>query len=534
MTLDKTSTIQDIYRHLQQGQFVHAETKLLQLVQTQSAQLQAWYLLADVSLKLKKHEQALKAAQKAFELSPVQPQVRILLSHCFLLNGEFTQASNHAINLFNENPKLLAKDWFQLGICLYQVNQYKNALTCFKHAVELEPDNALYQYNLATSYRNNGDKKQAARHLNLAIKLDPINYDAQLSRSLLSKATEQKQNITTLKEALKNSNLSITGKIKLNFALAKEYEDLEQYNDNYQHLTSANQLRAEQSNYHVEKDVESLERIIEVFSNAIPDWRQKQKETSQDYSNVTPVFITGLPRTGSTLLEQIIQQHKTVGSAGELHHFGNCLSKEINVLKVQPKNKNEFIKCCAELDMREVGLRYLSELQPFIANNKLIIDKLPLNFLYTGLIQRALPLAKVIHMTRSPMATAYAIYKTYFEQAYPFSYRLVDIGHYYVAYRKLMAHWLEQNSHNLLFVNYEALVTNPESTCKPVFDFLGLGFDTDYIQLNNNRAVSATASSAQVRDGIYTSSVQSWKHYKEQLSEFKDILLKAGISPEQW
>ena len=516
------------------GKFTQAESDLIQLLRSHPDLLQGWYLLADVSLKLKNNVQALDSAKNALRLAPEQPQVIILFSRCMLLNGQFREASNYALKLFHTRPNLLAKDWFQLGLCLYQVNQYGKALSCFQQAVQLEPNNGLYQYNLATSYRNCGDKKQAAKHLELALSLEPNNYDAKLTRSLLFKARDNKQHLADLESAVEQPNLPISGKIKLHFALAKEYEDLNHPGHNFHHLTLGNRLRAQHSRYQVKQDVDSLQQIVKTFSSSNSSWQQTLEKHLPVKSNITPIFITGLPRTGSTLLEQILMQHQKVSSAGELHNFGNCLSKAVSTLGYTPKNKNDFIRRCAELDMNEVGQDYISELTPFTSDYKMVIDKLPMNFLYTGLIQQVIPQAKIIHITRCPMATAYAIYKTYFEQAYPYAYRLKDIAHYYVAYRKLMKHWLKQNRHHLLLVNYEDLVTNPETTLQSVFDFLGLAFNPEFMKLNKTKTVSATASSAQVRDGIYTSSVQNWRHYEEQLTEFKDVLLAADIDPYAW
>ncbi len=157
-----------------------------------------------------------------------------------------------------------------------------------------------------------------------------------------------------------------------------------------------------------------------------------------------------------------------------------------------------------------------------------------MNFLYTGLIQQALPNAKIIHLTRSPMAACYAIYKTNFGQAYPFSYNLDNLAKYYIAYRQLMTHWKQTNTNNFIEVNYEELVTSPEKVSKQVFNFLDMEWRNEYLQLNKNKQASATASSSQVRGEIYQSSVELWRHYQEELSPLSKQLEQAGINPETW
>ncbi|MCJ8295363.1 MAG: sulfotransferase [Colwellia sp.] len=157
-----------------------------------------------------------------------------------------------------------------------------------------------------------------------------------------------------------------------------------------------------------------------------------------------------------------------------------------------------------------------------------------MNFLYTGLIQRALPNAKIIHLTRSPMAACYAIYKTSFGQAYPFSYNLADLGKYYLAYRKLMTHWRQSNGNNFIEINYEQLVASPAKISKQAFDFIGLPWHEDYLLLANNKQASATASSSQVRGGIYQSSVELWRNYEKDLTPLRESLQLAGVNPDKW
>jgi len=524
------NTLDNIKKFIQQGEISKALIDCQQFCSNNPTNLQAWFILTDLYLRSKQSSSALNSILKAENLAPTQPQIRILKINCLALTGNTKEALVVAKKLINEQPLLLAKDWSSLGLHFHQLNSLSFAHQCFANAVKIEPNNSHYQFNYATSLRNTGDLEGSTQALNKVISLKPNDWDAYLARSLLKKVTQETNNIAELIALTNTEKTNKEAQSKLFFALAKEEEDCQQYKNSIKHLQQANEIRSQFTQYNIDNDIDTINDICANFSDFTD-----LKPTIKPKKSNQPIFIIGLPRTGTTLLERIISQHPDVLAAGELHDFSTCLTLAVNSSSSTPlKNKQDFIKQSANIDYQALGEAYLGSTKELVQQNPFFIDKMPLNFLYTGLIQRALPEAKIIHLTRSPMAACYAIYKTSFGQAYPFSYNLNDLAKYYIAYRKLMDHWLKINDDNIVEVSYESLVKSPQETSEKVFRFLSLPWQTKYLELKNNKQASATASSSQVRGKIYQSSVELWRNYTDELAPLRKKLLQAGIDPENW
>jgi len=492
--------------------------------------VQAWYILTDLYLRVKQVTQALNAVLKAENLAPDQPQIKILKIRCLLLNGHNARALCSADALLNTQPHLLAKDWLSLGMHFHQLNSLLSAHHCFENSVRLEPNNSQCQFNYATSLRNTGKLAEAEQAFNQVIALNPKDWDAYLARSLLKKVQLENNNIDAL-----NSMITIDknkeAQSKLFFAIAKEQEDCGNYDESFKKLKQANDLRHQFTQYDINKDIEILREITTTFNAKIAHRPPSNKTDKKKQA----IFIIGLPRTGTTLLERILSQPEDVLAAGELNDFASCLTQSVTANAKQAlTSTRDFIKQAATIDFAQLGQDYLKNTEELTKNSPMFIDKMPMNFLYTGLIQQALPNAKIIHLTRSPMAACYAIYKTSFGQAYPFSYNLNDLAKYYIAYRQLMTHWQQRNPNNFIEINYEKLVTSPAEVSKKAFDFVGLNWHEEYLQLENNKQASATASSSQVRAGIYQSSVELWRNYHNELAQLRQTLAQANINPDKW
>jgi hypothetical protein len=230
------------------------------------------------------------------------------------------------------------------------------------------------------------------------------------------------------------------------------------------------------------------------------------------------------------LVERILGSHSEVFAAGELNNFAENLTRQTIALGGErPANREKFIEAATAIDYAALGSAYVESTRPHTGHTSHFVDKLPLNFLYCGLILRALPNAKIVHVTRHPMDTCFAVYKTLFKQAYPYSYDLRELGQYYLAYRKLMSHWHKAASGKILNLSYEQLTSNFEDECKNLISFCGLDWEVGCLEFHDNAAPSMTASLAQVREPVYTSSVGRWKNYREQLQPLENILLQAKV-----
>jgi len=406
-----------------------------------------------------------------------------------------------------------------LGQLYTHLSDYVQAYECFRRAAELAPRDTQAIYNLATAATALGKLDEACTSYDQVISLKPDDYDAYYNRATLRKWTRQENHIAEMEGLLKSGVPDMKGAVQLFYALSKEYEDLGEPGPSFAHLRRGADLRASMMAYHVSTDTDAMADIERVFG---ADFFEAGVARSDEPG---PIFIVGLPRTGTTLVDRIISSHSSVASLGEIHDFAQSLMRHAGAAK----NKTDLIEKSAELDFKALGEAYIASTAARGQPEAFLVDKTPANFLYLGLIARALPNARIIHLTRNPMDSCFAIYKTLFRLGYPYSYRLEDLADYYLAYDKLMAHWHTMMPGRILDVSYESLVTDTEWHVRTMLDHCGLPFEEACLSFHKNTSASATASAAQVRQPIYASSIGRWKDHAEGLAPLKARLEAEGV-----
>jgi hypothetical protein len=325
------------------------------------------------------------------------------------------------------------------------------------------------------------------------------------------------------------SHLDWRAAVQIHYALAKEYEDLGDYPRSFQHLQHGARIRRAHMQYDVERDLATVDWIIESFPVAPSEAMADPGKVAP--SAAAPIFILGLPRSGSTLVDRILSSHSLVSSAGELNAFALAIVDAVRKQSGRTQmSRQELIAASASLDFAALGRDYLERARASGATGDYFTDKMPLNYLYCGLIRRALPNAKIIHVSRSPMAACYAMYKMLFEDGYPFSYDLEEIGRYYLAYRRLMEHWWRSMPGAMLSLRYEDLISDQLGVTLSLLKFCGLEWQEACAQFHQNPSPTTTASAAQVRRPLYDSSVSQWRHYEAQLAPLAAQLRAGGIS----
>jgi hypothetical protein len=311
------------------------------------------------------------------------------------------------------------------------------------------------------------------------------------------------------------------------YALAKELEDLGEAERSFRYLKTGADRRRRQMQYDIQRDLDTIAAIQETFDGPVFDDPVEGDDSEE------AIFILGMPRTGTTLAERILSSHSDVFAAGELNNFAVQMTGMVRRRASGPKvTRDELVKLSAELDFGKLGETYIKSTRPFTGHTAHFIDKMPLNYLYVGLIHLALPNAKIINLRRNPVDTCYAVYKQLFVDAYPFSYDLDELGHYYVAYDKLMNHWNDVLPGVIHTVNYEDLVSDVETESKRLVKYCGLEWQPECLTFYESDEASTTASAAQVRNPVYQSSVGKWRDYEDQLQPVVRILQDAGISIE--
>jgi hypothetical protein len=250
----------------------------------------------------------------------------------------------------------------------------------------------------------------------------------------------------------------------------------------------------------------------------------------EGHVSAEPIFVIGMPRTGTTLVDRILSSHSVVHSAGELQAFAVELTalchdrtdgRQVSTL--------DMVHRATGVDFAALGENYIAATRPATGRTAHFVDKLPLNFLYAGLIHLALPKAKIILLERDPMDTCYAVFKTLFVGIYPYSYDLEELAQYYVAYRELIDHWQAVLPNVMHTVRYEELVSEPRPVIENLLDYCDLSFEDACVRFEENAAAVTTASAAQVRSGFSTASIGNWRNYAKQLQPVADILRAAGV-----
>ena len=460
-----------------------------------------------------------------------------------LRTGDIAGASQLDMNalLKTADVNLLAQSGYILTLC----EQFASALQVYTTALKYQPDSPELLFNCASACRAMGDLEQAESLYDRAILLAPKDWEAYKNRSDLRRQTNARNHIDELRGLQRENGTDRIAQVQLNFALAKELEDLKRYEESFSHLQAGARARRAGLRYDPKNDLAVMAAIAETFDGAFfresavaPDLDsdgstgEDLKEKAEGEQGQGIIFILGMPRTGTTLVDRLLTSVPGVVSAGEPDTFARLLAAQVSGRKnLSPEGKTAFVRASREVDFKKLGRAYSEQLKSRAAQQgaKVILDKNPMNFLYAGLIHRALPAARIVHLQRDPVDTCYAIYKTLFKTAYPFSYDQQELGCYYVAYRQLMQHWREASPGAIYDLQYEKLVTALESESRSLLKFCGLEWHPQVLDFyRQKRSGTATASAAQVRQPLYTSSIGKWRHHASQLTPLVQLLEQAG------
>jgi len=472
---------------------------------------------------------ALGCIDRALSIEPHDAVMLIKRAQCLLALGRLPEACETAAAAqLKAPPDPVLYD--ALGGLFSRANDQQRALSAYDRAVTLAPNNPHFIFNRATVYRFLGRLAEAEADYDRVIALEPADYEAYANRSELRTQSVDANHIGELEALIAQGIADWRGDVQVRYALAKEYEDTGDHARSFQHLRQGAQRRREHMRYDVAVDVATVDWIIEAFPAAPHESAPHPGPAPSD----DPIFIVGLPRSGTTLVDRILGSHSKVYSAGELDHFALCI---VDAARRRsggaPLPRRELIARSADLDFPALGRDYLDRVRRIAAGEVRFTDKMPLNYLYCGLIRRALPNAKIVHVARRPMAACYAMYKTLFKDGYPFSYDLGEIGRYYVGYRRLMDHWQATMPAVIYPLSYEALVADQMGETRKLLDFCGLEWQDSCVEFHRNPQPTTTASAAQVRRPLYDSSISQWRHYSAELAELSRLLSAAGMSTEQ-
>lgn len=394
------------------------------------------------------------------------------------------------------------------------------AAELYVQAVDLVPGNGAWRYNLSTALIALGRMEEAETALDRVLADNPRDWDAWYNRATLRRQTPERNHVAELRRMLATPGLDAAAAVPLGYGLAKELEDLGEWEASFAALRQGADARRGLLSYDVAADVAIMRAITEAFPAA-----PVQLVGDPDPH---PVFVVGLPRSGTTLVERMLSSHSAIASHGESADFALALMETAGPCA----NKEELLQRSATLDPAALGAAYLARIAH--VEGARVVDKTPANFLYLGLIARALPQARIVYVRRGAMDVCYAMYKTLFRMAYPYSYDLDDLASYWLAFDGMMRHWqVTIPATQLLTVDYEAIVADPEQAARRLVAHVGLPWDEACLHFERNPLPSLTASAAQVRQPVYRSSVGRWRRYERQLAPLAARLAAAGVEIDQ-
>jgi len=517
--------LHQITARLQGGQVREALAICSSVLKADHRDPDAWHLLSKLQNQIGNIAEALKAAQRAVELAPDRPDMVIQLGICLGADGDIPAALAAA-----ERASLLtissAATHSNLGALFSFCGDHGRAAECFRAACDTDSTVGTYWFNLASSLRALGNLDEADRACTRAIDLNPLDGQAWYLLSDLRVQTPQANHVRELQSLILATEMKTPDRILCGFALAKELEDLGDYESSFACLTKANRAYRDSITYDVQSDIAAIDEIIASHTaSAIQD-------KGPGYEIAAPIFIVGFPRSGTTLTERLVQSHSQVHSVGERNDFALIASRLTAATSKNRKlSRLELINRSLRTNAAELGSTYIHQVSAKVCSQMRIVDKMPVNYLYCGLIAASLPNAKIVALSRNAMDNCYAAYKAFLRGPYSFTFDLQELGQYFLAFKRLTRHWQETLPEDrYMDLNYEALVTNTESEVKRLFNFLALPWEQEVLSFHTTKSASSTASAAQIRRTIYTTSIGKWEHYRTQLRPLAEIL---GVDTNQ-
>jgi tetratricopeptide (TPR) repeat protein len=517
-------------RAAQARDWASVDTCAREILKSDRRSAEGWFLAGLAGKGTGTLNKAVESFNRALNLDAARYDAAVELAHVYWAqarNREAKDLLDRYESKLTNSPLYLdmaAETWSRLGL-------HARARPLYRKALELQPGIERFEAGLARNAVFLGRIDEARTLYRGLLERYPRHQRHHYELSRLERARDR-SHVDQMKSVLAATKGPPERNIFLYYAIAKELEDLEDWDESFRYYRLGGDAAAGQAakaGYDVTHDIQLIDRIIEVCS---PEWlaaaSTQPDPDPPDRGSGQPLFIVGLPRTGTTLTERIIASHSRVESADETFFLQDAIRQSSRV-RSRDDMSPRIIEAAAREDMARIARLYLEAVEYRLGGSPIFIDKYPLNYLYLGFISRVFPQSSVVHLRRHPMDACFAMYKQSF---FRFAYTLEDVAEYYLAYERLSRHWRAHLGHRIVEVEYESLVADPEARIRGLLASLDLEFEQACLDFHLIETPSGTASAAQIRERPHTRSVGRWRKFERHLQPLRKRLEAAGIEVE--
>ena len=514
--MDLHKEIEKVHYNIKAGHFQNGLKKCNALIKNFPENSYLYNLGGLILQQLKRFKPSIEYFQKAISLDSKNIYAKNNLANSFKYVSKFDLSEKLYLEALDADPNYI-KCLNNYGNLKQQLYDYKSAVELYNKAISIEPNNIDLLLSLASCYQYMGNAEDTKKTIFKVLNLNPENMSAHKTLSGILNYSEDNEHLNTMEKLSEKKDLKDPQKIDLYFALGKAYEDLKDYDKSFKYLNEANKIQKKKVDYHFKNDKDQFNHIQSIFSKLeFPILNHRE-------SNKKIIFIVGMPRSGTTLVEQIIASHNEVRGAGELDYLSRSIKENIfenNILSKSRIEEEIFLESSKIADdyNKLLGFHKFEE--------GIITDKAPHNFKWLGVIKLFFKDAKIIHCTRNPKDICLSIFKNFFSSPeMEWSSSQTDIANFYNLYKKTMEFWNKILSDSIYNIKYESLINDQEKEVRSLLKFCDLDFDPQCLNHHKSKKTPIrTVSVNQARKPIYSSSINKNQFYEKNLSEMFSLL----------